>query len=161
MDYVKSLGALTLAHRFKRIMNRLIEDVDEVYQELGIPFKQRWTSTVHLLHEQAPLGVTSIAERLQLSHPAVIQITNGLLKAGLVRAAKDRHDGRRRLFYLTAKGKRLVPELASVWQELEKAQLELFRESGWDVMALLEKVENRMDKKSLHERLQAKRATKA
>jgi DNA-binding MarR family transcriptional regulator len=149
MDFVKSLGALTLAHRFHRMMNRLLDEHEAVYRSLGLPIKPRWISTLLLLEGHGPLAVTDIAERLALTHPAVNQLARDIAAAGLVTDAKDKADGRRRLLRLTAKAVELLPTLKRVWAELDRAQRAVFRAGGCDILAVLESVEDRLDQAPL------------
>src|SRR5262245_38776874 len=145
MDFVKSLGALTLAHRFYRLMNRLLDAHEAVYRSLGLPIKPRWVSTLLLLHEHGPLAVTDVAERLVLTHPAVNQLTQDIAAAGLVADARDKADGRRRLLRLTPKALELMPTLKRVWAEFERTQRAVFKAAGCDILAVLESVEERLD----------------
>lgn len=93
-DFIDSLGILTLAHRFKRMMQRLMDESAEIHQRLGLPIKPRWGSTLLLLEAEGPLSVTEVAERLRLTHPAVVQSLDDMAGMGLVRRAKDRSDQR-------------------------------------------------------------------
>ena len=54
MDFIESLGALTLDHRLKRIMHHLLENAEEMYKALQLPFRPRWASTYLLLLEAQP-----------------------------------------------------------------------------------------------------------
>src|SRR4051794_41933586 len=96
MDFIKELGALTLDHRFKRLMQRLLDEAEAIYRALELPVRPRWASTLLLLHRHAPLSVTEIAERLRLSHPAVIQLLRELDEAGIAAGGPAEGDGRRR-----------------------------------------------------------------
>ena len=157
MDFVESFGALTLDHRFKRLMHRLLDGANEVYATLGFPFKPRWQSTFSMIADFGPVGVTEVAEQVKLSHPAIIQITDGLLASKLIQAKKDPNDARRRVFVLTAKGRRWEPELKQIWNDLAKAQSDAFRAAGWDVLEQLKKIESELDRRGIHERVLAMR----
>ena len=152
-DYISSFGALTLDHRFKRLMNYLLDQANAVYQEFGVPFRSRWQSTFTLIAQEGPLGVTEIANRVKLTHPAIIQITDGLLKAKLIRAGKDRQDARRRVFQLTAKGEELRPELEQIWRDLARAQLDSFQAAGWQVLKQLDAIETELERQSILDRV--------
>jgi DNA-binding MarR family transcriptional regulator len=144
MDFVAQLGGLTLDHRFKRLMQRLLDEAETVYHALDLPIKPRWASTLLLLQRHGPLAVTEIAERLRLTHPAVIQILGEMDQRGLTVAARDDDDGRRRQVTLTTAGRRLMLRLEDVWKELEAVQLRAFQDAGWDVLPLLQRIEERL-----------------
>lgn len=151
-DFVESLGILTLAHRFKRMMNRLMDESAEVHRRLGLPIKPRWGSTLLLLEAEGPLTVSEVAERLRLSHSAVVQSLDDMAGMGLVRRAKDAADGRRSVLSLSAKGRRWMPRLHEAWGQLAQVQGEVFAESG-DVLGMLERADAALDEKSICERV--------
>ena len=155
-DFVESMGALTLAHRFKRMMSRLLQEARIVYRELDVPIQPRWCSTLLLLHEAGPLSVKELAARLRLSHPAVVQIVDAASAAGLVRRGRDANDGRRRRVALTAEGRRWLPLLRGVWAELARAQEELFRSAGCDVLSVLDAANRELDERPLSGRVLAR-----
>jgi DNA-binding MarR family transcriptional regulator len=152
-DFVESLGALTLDHRFKRMMHRLLAEADDIYRALDLPIKARWCSTLLLLEEEQSLTVTEVAERLRLSHPAVVQILDDMASTGLVRKVQDRRDGRRRRLSLSAKGRRWMPVLHEVWDEMSRAQTEAFGVTGCDMLAALAAADAELDRRSVSKRV--------
>ena len=152
-DFVESLGTLVLAHRLKRTMLRLMEESAETHRRLDLPVKPRWISTLLLLEAEGPLTVTEVADRLRLSHPAVVQILDDIAGEGLVRRARDPKDGRRSVLSLSRKGTRLMPELHRAWKVLADAQDRLLKEAGGDVLGALERMNAALDRRSLVERV--------
>ena len=144
MDFIRSLGALVLDHRFRRMTDALLRTADELYEARGLPFRARWTSTYQLLFADGPLAITDLAHRLRLTHPAVIGITDEMRAKGLVTAARDRHDGRRRMVALTARARELDGELRALWNALADAQHRRFAGAGVDIVAVLDRVEGDM-----------------
>jgi len=142
MDYVRSLGPLVLAHRFRRLMESLLQAGDAVYAAHGLPFRARWTSTLHLLDREGTLPVTEIAARLRLTHPAIIGIAEEMRAAGLLEFVRDDGDGRRRLVALTPGARRLLPRFRRIWQALATAQQRRFRRAGCDIVAVLDAVDD-------------------
>ena len=154
-DFVESLGALTLDHRFKRMMHRLLGEADEIYRALGLPIKSRWCSTLLLLEEEGGLTVGEVAERIRLSHPAIVQILDDMANTGLVSKTQDPTDGRRRILSLSAKGRRWMPKLHAVWDEMTRAQERAFAATGIDMLAALDAANAELDRKSIAERVLA------
>ena len=142
MDYVRALGPLVLDHRFRRLTETLLRTADELYEARGLPFRARWTSTYQLLFAHGPLGITDLAERLRLTHPAIIGITDAMRDEGLVADARDRTDGRRRMVALTARARELDAELRSLWKALADVQEERFGAAGVDIVPVLNAVED-------------------
>jgi DNA-binding MarR family transcriptional regulator len=149
MDYVRELGALVLDHRFRRMTETLLRTADELYEARGLPFRARWTSTYQLLFSHGPLGITDLAERLRLTHPAIIGITDAMREDGLVSEARDRHDARRRMVALTTRARQLDGELRTLWKALADVQHERFAAAGVDIVPVLDAVEDDMARRPL------------
>jgi DNA-binding MarR family transcriptional regulator len=152
-DFVHSLGILTIAHRLKRTMQRLLDESSELHAQMGLKIKPRWGSTLLLLEAEGPLAVTQVAERLRLSHPAVVQSLDDMADMGLVRRAKDPSDGRRSVLSLSAKGRRWMPKLHEVWGHLAHVQEEIFEAAGGDILRTLDRVEAQLNEEGLSHRV--------
>ena len=142
MDYIRELGPVVLDHRFRRMTETLLRSAEEIYDARGLQFRGRWASTYHLLYREGSLAVGQIADRLRLTHPGVIGITDEMLAAEIVDAVRDPGDARRRMLALTPRGKRMAAELSNIWTELGRAQRNRFTNAGCDIMTVLEKVED-------------------
>ncbi|HEX5726299.1 MAG TPA: MarR family transcriptional regulator, partial [Longimicrobiaceae bacterium] len=159
MDYVRELGALVLDHRFRRMTEALLGAQEELYAAEGLSFRPRWTSTFRLLHEQGPLAIMEVAERLRLTHPAVIAIAGDMISAGLVADVRDRADGRRRLVTLTPEGRSLAPRLYELQDALAAAQRERFAAAGCDIVPVLDRVDDGLAERSLAAEVRARLGT--
>ena len=151
-DYIQDLGMLVLDHRLKRLMLRLLEGAEQLYDALDFGFKPRWVSTYKSLATDAPMTVTELGRRLRLTHPAVIQITRDMAKGGWIVEERDPEDGRRRLLSLSPHALSRRQELEQAWQALATAQQAIFDELGVDILGLLERVDGALDRQSLCER---------
>lgn len=149
MDYIRRLGTLVLDHRFRRMTEALLRTADEVYAARGLDFRARWASTFTILRDEGPTPVGVIAERLRLTHPGVIGITDEMIDAGIVAATRDRGDGRRRILALTAKGRQMIPQLTSIWEAMSSVQARRFKRAGCDIVKVLDAVEDGMAERSL------------
>ena len=149
LDFVAKLGMLVVDHRLRRVVDQLLAAQADVYAQQEIAFEPRWTSTFLLLEQEGPLPVTVIASRLRLSHPAVIKLTNAMIKADLATAADDPNDDRRRLLRLTPRARRLSPRLHRIWEALTEAQREIFKQAGCNVLDLIGRVEDQLTRKPI------------
>lgn len=165
MDYIRQLGTVVLDHRFRRMTETLLCSAEEIYKARGLQFRGRWTSTYQLLYGEGPLAVGQIADRLRLTHPGVIGITDEMIAAAIVASVRDPNDARRRMITLTPRGKRMAPELFDIWTELGRVQHNRFADAGCDIMAVLEEVEDGLIDQSLAaevlEKLTHRRAKKS
>lgn len=152
-DLVHQLGPLAFASRLKRLSDRLYRDISRVYAELDVDFEARWFLVLYLLNEESPLGVTEVAERLGLTHPAVNQIVAAMSRHGLIRSKKDKQDERRRLLALTARGVRLGERLAPVWRVVSEQTDLVLTQSGFDCLAALDEIEGLLDAQDMYVRV--------
>ena len=153
MDFIADLRELALATRLKRLSERLMKDVSQVYLDLGIDFKANWFSILYALGHESPVSVTELARTLGLSHPAVNQIAAQLIARGLVTQGKDANDERKRLLHLSASGKALIRELEPVWKEIRLANRQLLRDAGVGLLGDLARLEAALDENSMANRV--------
>lgn len=153
MDIIQELGALAFASRLKRISERLMKDVSNVYKDQDFDFQARWFPVLFILSQKSPLSVTEIARELRLTHPAVNQIAASASKAGLLASSRDQNDDRRRLLSLTPAGKKLVVKLVPIWRDIETATAELLQSSGPDLLGALDRIEKSLDENDMYQRV--------
>lgn len=153
MDFIADLRELALATRLKRLSERLMKDVTQVYEDLGIDFRANFFSTLYALGQNSPMSVTELAKMLGLSHPAINQIAAQLLGKGLITQGKDDKDERRRLLFLSPKGKQLIKELKPVWKDIKLANRALLREAGVDLLDDIARIEAALDEDSMLNRV--------
>src|SRR5438876_3683065 len=134
MNLIKQLGELAFGTRLKLLTERILQDGAKVYRAQNIDFEPRWFTVFYLLQKQSPLGITEISQMLGISQPAVSQVAEAMINAGLVKIIKEKKDTRKKLLALSAKGKSLLPILQPVWQSFEEATKELFDSIGYDMI---------------------------
>ena len=74
MDILQEVAALGLGSRLKRLSDRLMQDGNLIYQELGLDFKPAWFPTFELLHRQGATPVGQIAQQVGVTHVAINQV---------------------------------------------------------------------------------------
>lgn len=153
MALIKQLEELAFATRLKILNERLIQDAAKVYKSLNIDFEPRWFAIFYLLNIKSPLSITEISNELGISQPAVTQIADILTKKGYVSHVKDKTDIRKRMLSLSKKAKELIPNLEPVWESFGSAHRNLFYSTGYDVMLMIEKIEDALDKKDMFTRI--------
>lgn len=154
MDFLKELGYLAIGSRMKGLTDRLLRGGSEVYRYLDIDFEPRWFTLFYLLSTEAsPLSIQELADALKVSHPAVIQTAQMLLKKGHIRSFQDESDRRKRRLAITPKGKELAAKLTPVWNCFLAAGVELFDNSGVDMLESIQKVEAELDREEMGSRI--------
>ncbi|WP_428035323.1 bifunctional helix-turn-helix transcriptional regulator/GNAT family N-acetyltransferase [Amphritea sp.] len=119
MDYMKSFGSLSLGSRLKRLSDRLVQDVNQLYQSQGIQLNPTFFPLFNILHQQGSMTVTEAAERLGVSHPAISKIARKMQQEGWLSKTADPADDRRQLLALTAKSESLLEQIAPVWTAIQ------------------------------------------
>jgi DNA-binding MarR family transcriptional regulator/GNAT superfamily N-acetyltransferase len=154
MDFIKELGYLAVASRMKRLTDRFMRGGSLVYKSLGIDFEPRWFIVFYLIHTQeVPLSITEIANSLKISHPAVIQTTQMLIKKGLIKSFPDSQDRRIRRLAITEKGKKLADFLIPIWNDFETATSELFEKAEVDMLDIIRRIEAQLEEEDVESRI--------
>jgi DNA-binding MarR family transcriptional regulator len=93
-DLLIALGAVV-----KRLKNRPLPEHASLH---GVPFAPRHISTLLQIAQAAPLGMSELAERMNVSLATVSQVVTDLEEWGLVERASDPGDRRRTLVNVAA-----------------------------------------------------------
>jgi DNA-binding MarR family transcriptional regulator len=152
-DFIVSGGLPFLAHRLRRASEQLVEAAAVIQRNSGFTGPPKSISTLLLLEEEGPLGITEISNRLSLSHPLIIRFVRGLAAEGYVTHQRDPKDARRRLVSLTDKGRRHVAYIRGFMPVLAETFRRLFQDMGVDLYSALEKFELAISERPLVDRL--------
>ncbi|WP_158828685.1 MarR family winged helix-turn-helix transcriptional regulator [Mucilaginibacter lacusdianchii] len=155
MDLITELGALALATRLKRLSERLAQDVNKIYKELDLNFESKWFLVLELLSREGMLSIVDIADSLKLTHPAIVQFVDQLLKAKLITAHKDSKDARKRLVTLSPKGKKLLKDLAPTLAVIKAENEKWLNEAEHNLLELLGQLEQSLDQQSMYYRIKS------
>ena len=153
MDFLDTLEELALASRLKRLSDRLMTDMAEIYREANTDFKPRWFTTFMALDREDGQTITDLARLLGISHTAVNQIVTDMVAGRMVEKKPDPEDDRRIRVSLTSKGRRTRRELDDLWQGVKRANAELLKEAGADLLGDLRKIETALDKRDMGNRM--------
>lgn len=156
MKLIKQLENLAFGTRLRLLTDRILQDGANVYKSLNIDFEPRWFALFYLLLERESVAVTEASVMLGYSQPAITQTANIMVKKGLVKILKEKNDTRKRLLALTGKGKELAVTLRPVWKAFEDATNELFKDAGFDMIMVFDRMESELDKKDLFTRISEK-----
>lgn len=151
-DFPRRQGGAAIGARLRRLSAAIDADAARLYARLGIRFEQRWFGVLNQLALNGSMSVAELSATLGITHVSIIQTRQSLERAGLVLSKTDKLDARKRLLTLSAKGRRTVAELESVWRAFDEAARELDAEAGHVVQAL-DRLEKALQRKSLLERL--------
>ncbi len=152
-DLIKHLGELAFATRLKRLAEALQADVGRIYREMKVDFEPKWFTMLYALYHNESMSVIELSTLLGLTHPAIIQFAEQMQDRKLVNFVKDKKDARKKLIQLTAKGKNIFEGIEPILHEIEIANREFLKESGADVLGIIEKMERQLEMKSMYKRV--------
>lgn len=153
MDLISELGALAVATRLKRLSERLAGDVNKIYKELDLNFESKWFLVLELLSRRKTLSIVDIADELKLTHPAIVQFADQMLKAKLIIAQKDIKDGRKRMVSLSPQGVKLLKQLSPVLAVIKKENEIWLNEADHHLLDTMSQLEAKLDAMSMYERV--------
>ncbi len=151
-DLIKELGELGMATRLKRLGDRLSQDVARIYKSRSLDFEPRWFTTMYALYKNESMSVQTLAQSLGFTHPAIIQFVNQMKKRNLVET-RPGEDKRVNLISLTPKGRETFETIRPLLTDIEEATSEVINSTGLDMLLLLDRIEETLEKKSIYDRI--------
>lgn len=151
MGFMAEMAELALASRLSDVY---WQAVTANYRQSGVDFDVRWATIFVLIAQQGPVAVMEIAERLRITHPAVIQMINELEKHGLIVSAKSELDGRKRLLTLSEAGQAMLPKLQLLWDALIAVNKSMLGQQLHNLLLSLEDMEGQLAERSFFDRIQ-------
>ncbi len=141
-DIFSKLGPLIIASRMKRMSDYIMRAGAEFYRSQGIEFEPKWFPLYYLLsQEKEALGIMDIAQKLNISHPAVIQLAKELEKMGWITSTKSKEDARKRLLKLSKKGLILLPQLQLIWDDIREVNRQVVDAQNTNILTALGEME--------------------
>ncbi|WP_163833994.1 bifunctional helix-turn-helix transcriptional regulator/GNAT family N-acetyltransferase [Spartinivicinus ruber] len=154
-DFIAALGSQALGSRLKRLSDHFMQEVTEIYQTAEVDMPPRLFPLLSLLSkQQAP--ISTLAELLGVSHAAVSQMANTMIKLELATKQSDSQDERRQLLTLTPKAKQLIQQLQPVWHAIKTAIDDCIESSPHNLLTSLNDMEQVLTEKNLQQRVQEK-----
>jgi DNA-binding MarR family transcriptional regulator len=147
--------AIFLGREAETLSSLIAEQVEAVFQRLGIVIPVKSCSLLSALAESEPASAADLARALDHSHQLVLQKIPALIKLGLIHRRRDPEDARRRVFRLTEEGVAQLARLQRLEPALEQAYLELYQELGVDLREALSRAAGGLRQRSLLERFPA------
>lgn len=151
-DTIKQLGEIALGSRFKRLSDRFMNEVSNIYEAQKIDFEPKWFALTYYLYENDSASILELAASLGFSHPAIIQLINQMGKKKLIETFKDNTDKRKTMVMLTKDGRTLFNSLQPLLLDIEDSVKEITSLTGYDVLHVIESIEKVLDEKNLQTR---------
>lgn len=148
------MGALAIASRLRRLSDVYWQGVTTIYRESGIDFEVKWATVFLLIAQRGPIPVMELADRLGVTHPAVIQIVNELVKHDLIRSEKSEQDSRKRLLTLSPVGEAMMPKMQPLWDAIRIVNQEIIDQQTHNLLLAIQAIENELATQSFASRIQ-------
>lgn len=148
----QNLGALALGSRLKKLSDTIFQQGQEIYDQQGLSVSSRYFPILHQLSRQEPLSVSQIAERLNLSHAAIVQTLNLMKKDGITIDRPSPTDSRKSELYLTPSGRELIKKLEPIWMQIWKIMNQLVGDHTPALLAELDALEQQLESQTLAQR---------
>jgi DNA-binding MarR family transcriptional regulator len=124
----------------------------DVYKLYNIDFEPRFFPLFYYLSQKGEASIMELAENLNVSHPAIIQIAKDLEKKGLILSKKSTDDARKRNLKISKKGKNLLSILQKIWAEIRAMNDEIIESREHNIMIAIKEIEEAWAEKSYLER---------
>jgi DNA-binding MarR family transcriptional regulator len=111
----RGLGTL-----LRHLLDLLDGDLDQVYAEMGLDYRPRYTPVMRILSEVGPSPIHDVAKAAGITHSAASQTVAQMAALGLVQVQQG-HDLRRRIVRLSPKGEQMLPALRRQWSRAAAA----------------------------------------
>ena len=154
-NYYEKLGQLILGSRLRKLSERLMLEMANIYKSRGIEFEPGWFHIMYLLSENEKMSITQISDVLQVSHPSVIQVIGVLEKRDIVKISIDSNDKRKRMVELSVIGSCLLERIKPVWNEIDQMMIAFLSEGEFSphLLKAIAEIENNLEAKPLSERM--------
>lgn len=156
MNFYQQLGFLVFGSRLRRLSETFLSDVNNIYKAHKIPFDASWFPVFYILSQEGEVSIRQISNSLGITHSAASQMVSNLQEKGVIKSTVSKKDARHKVVAFTPKGQKLLQKIQPVWQALQTAMTELGGEEAESqkLLAALTKMEERMQDKSLFERIE-------
>ncbi|MEI6896714.1 MAG: bifunctional helix-turn-helix transcriptional regulator/GNAT family N-acetyltransferase [Psychromonas sp.] len=120
MDYLKTLGILSLGSRLKRLSDHLFSDVSIIYNEMGITLNPSYFPLINLIAKIGPMGIMQASEYLGISHTAVSKLANKMIQENYLIKQPHPTDKRASQLSLSKQSLVIIEQTKPVWKSLNK-----------------------------------------
>ena len=144
--------AAFLGARAQRLADLIGNQGDVFLRAGGVSVPVRSVSTLLYLHRHGPASLVQIAKALGEPHQLTSQRTTVLSGLSMISTRADKKDRRRRLFALTAKGRREAERVDARCDDAVLAFDDLNRELAVDLAEVLDLAYDALNHRSMSER---------
>ncbi len=148
-------GELILGSRFKRLSDKYLTNVSQIYKAQQIDFEPSWFSVFYILDRYGSISISDMSQLLDITQSAISQMVSSLESKGLVKVETHERDRRVRIVSFTKEGRELLFSVKPLWKLIRSKMREILNEgdSSKYLLDALDELEASFEKKPLYERV--------
>jgi DNA-binding MarR family transcriptional regulator len=154
MSIYSKTGKMAVGTRLRKLSERITEDASHIYELYNVALQPRWFPVFYVLSQRDAVPITAVANEIGQTHASVNQIVKEMSKKGLVVEKRDKHDGRKTLISLSAKGKQEAIKIEDQYKDVGQAVDSMFAQTTHDLWKAIEEWEHLLEQKTLLKRVQ-------
>ena len=131
MNFYSNTGELLFGTWLKRISNQFQQDILKIYNHYGIKFELSWFPVFYILREEKEISVTELATKLEVSHPAIIQVLKTLEEKNYVSSKQSSSDKRKNVIQLTPSGISFMEQAEPIWEKIKNIMDKMFEDGKY------------------------------
>jgi DNA-binding MarR family transcriptional regulator/GNAT superfamily N-acetyltransferase len=151
---------IIFARKLKKMGEALTAQIAKILAQQNIEFEPRAVYILMMLNWGEPKTISETASLLGMTHPAVVQLVNHLVKLELIVQSKSGGDKRKTFIQLTEKGKDALKSIEPVLDEINKSIESMVNEIdpglNYSLLRLEETVGEEVLLKNVHSKLREK-----
>lgn len=152
MSVIDDLNELAIGARMKRLYDLFAKDVILIYQDEKLNFEPKYFTLYYLISKKGEIGITEIADELNLTHPGVIHLAKELEALGYIQSGKSASDSRKRILKLSEKGMESLDKFQRVWEKILLLNQSLFNNQQHNLLTAIMETENQLSTKPYYQR---------
>ena len=144
--------SIFLGRAAEALSTLIAKQVEAVFNRVGIVVPVKSCSLLSTLAAREPASAADLAKSLDQSHQLVLQKVPALINLKLIRRKPDATDRRRKVYCLTARGRRQLDRLRRFSPAITSVYAELNAEIAVDLCVTLEEASRRLRNRPLIDR---------
>ena len=153
MQLYADMGRLGLSSRLKRISDRLVQDVNDIYQAKGIELEASCFPLLFLIARDGPISLRNAEIQLGTSQPLISQKAKILIDRKMIKVERDPNDGRARQMSLTDTGRDVIARAQPIWAKMDKAMADLLVHHEGSLFRILTHLETILEEENSADRV--------
>ena len=155
-ETLPDLNLFSFGNLLKKLGESVQREITEVCKNRDLSFDPKLFPVLYFLQKFEKSTVQKLADNLQITHPAVIQILNKLKELNLIETSSGLQDKRQTYSKLTKEGKELLNNWQELYSDIESVNKEIIEESGYDIFNMINSINNLLKQKDYKQRLNEK-----